>query len=236
MRRGKFGRKSFITWLSALLIISNLAFVGPAKADSLNVYGGVVTWPDKLYIPENNTCSNWAFSYKNSSGVELLLLGFILADTYGRKVEEQSEVGIKPEISGTWNFQVCSFDFKNGLGPYELKVYVKDYAGTQRESSKNVTFLTIPTSVGGGSSGGIASPTPTVTVTAKPSPAPTVTVTATPAPAPTVTVSSAPIVDPYFKNEATRLQGELSTLRSELNSVKAKLSKICKAKPKPKYC
>jgi hypothetical protein len=201
-----------------------------------------------------------------------------LNDPFGRMLDIKQEFGIDPNKSGTWNLNICRSDFTNGLGPYIVKLIVKDYYSTQRQSTKEIMFLEIPNSSSGGSSGGGtgASPTPTVTVTAKPAPAPTVTVTASPAPAPTVTVTvtakpapaptvtvtaspapaptvtvtaspapaptvtvtttAAPVVDPYFKNEALRLQGELNAMRTEFDALKVKVAKICKVKPKPKYC
>jgi hypothetical protein len=209
-----------------------------------------------MYLPDG--CSSIAFQYRNSTGVRLLQLGFIISDPFGRKVEEQSEIGIDPNKSGTWNVQMCSFDFKNGLGPYAIKVFVKDYSSTQREVQKEIYFLPIPNSTGSGSSGSGLNPAPTVTVTAKPAPAPTVTVTATPAPAPTVTVTATPAPAPtvtvtatpapaptvYTVNPADQSLADMvktltNVVRSQtgqLSTLNAKLKKICSAKPKPKGC
>jgi hypothetical protein len=220
-----------------LLFSGSIFFASTAKADSLEVLGGVVTWPDKMYLPDG--CSSFAFQYRNGTGVRLLLLGFIITDPFGRKVEEQSQIGIDPDRSGTWNVQMCSFDFKNGLGPYIIKVFVKDFSSTQREVQKEIYFLPIPNSTGSGSSGSGLSPAPTVTVTATPAPAPTVTVTATPAPAPTVTVTATPAPAPtvYVTNPSDKNLSDLVTsLQSQVKLLNAKVKRICSVKPKPKGC
>jgi hypothetical protein len=225
-------RRSMVPVVSLMLGLTLMT--DTANAGELDVLGGKLTWSDKMY--RSDSCSRYDFTYSNQTGVELLQLGMELNDPFGRNLVSQSQIGIAANKSGTWNVQICKSSFTNGLGPYIVKLIVKDYYSTQRQSTKEIMFLEIPGSTPSG--GSIASPVPTVTVTARPSPAPTVTVTATPAPAPTVTVtaSSAPVIDPYFKNEATRLQGELTALRNEFDALKAKLTKICKVKPKPKFC
>jgi hypothetical protein len=216
------------TWPLAIIIfvVTSTIASSPANAGELEVLGGKLSWSDKMY--KSDSCSSYDFSYSNQSGVRLLLLGMELNDPFGRKLDSQQQIGIDPNKSGTWNLNICSRDFTNGLGPYIVKLIVKDYYSTQRQSTKEIMFLEIPNSSSGGSSGGAigASPTPTVTVTAKPAPAPTVTVTTT----------AAPVVDPYFKNEALRLQGELNAMRTEFDAFKVKVAKICKVKPKPRYC
>jgi len=208
------------------MLISLVVFPNKAFAGELNVLGGKLTWSDRMYV--SDTCSRYDFEYENETGVELLQLGFELNDPFGRNLTSWSEIGIKPNKSGTWNRQICSSAFTNGTGPYIIKLIVKDYASTQRQATKEIFFLPLPG----------ASPAPTVTVTARPAPAPTVTITASPLPAPTVTVTAtpAPTIDPFFRNESIRLQEELSNIRTEFNNLKSKLKKICRAKPKPKNC
>lgn len=158
-----FINKIFILLLSLILVLTGSVFVGTsARADSLEVLGGVVTWPDKMYLPDG--CSTFPFQYRNNTGVQLLRLGFIITDPFGRSVENQAEIGIDPNKSGTWNVQMCAWDFKNGLGPYIIKVEVKDFGNTQRELQKEIYFLSIPNSAGSSSSGSQLSPAPTPTV------------------------------------------------------------------------
>jgi hypothetical protein len=74
-------------------------------------------------------------------------------------------------------------------------------------------------------------------VTATPAPAPTVTVTATPAPAPTVTVTATPAPTVYVTNPSDKNLTDLVTsLKSQVNLLNAKLKKICAVKPKPRNC
>jgi hypothetical protein len=230
-------RDKFVIFTSIFVLLAAI-FPIRAEAAELNVYGATLSWSDKMY--KSDGCSRYNFEYFNGSGIRLLDLEMVITDPYGRKVANESKIGIDPNLRGTFTPQICASQFTAGLGPYTVELSIEDYAGSTRRGTKDFFFLAIPGSnSGGSSSGGIgATPAPTVTVTARPSPGPTVTVTATPAPAPTVTVtaSSAPVIDPYFKNEATRLQGELTALRNEFDVLKAKLTKICKVKPKPKFC
>ena len=225
--------------LATLLIAFTSVFsISSANAGELNVLGGKLTWSDKMYISDR--CSNYDFSYSNETGIELLILGFELNDPFGRNLAYASQIGIKPNRSGTWNSQICSNKFTNGLGPYVIKLKVQDYASTQRQETSEIYFLPLP--------GATPAPAPTVTVTATPAPAPTVTVTATPAPAPTVTVTRTPAPAPtvtvtatpapiYIENPANRTLTDLVTnLNSEVKALKAKVKKICAIKPKPKGC
>lgn len=209
-----------------IMLVSVTLFPSKAFAGELDVLGGKLTWSDRMYVADS--CSKYDFEYKNLTGVELLVLGFELNDPFGRSMTNRNQVGIKPNVSGTWNMQICAGQFTNGLGPYTIKLIVKDFGGTQRQATKEIYFLPLPG----------ASPTPTVTITARPSPAPTVTVTAQPLPAPTVTVTATPVatIDPYFENESIRLRSELTSIKKELDKLKAKLNKVCGAKPKPKNC
>ena len=201
--------------LATLLIAFTSVFaISSANAGELNVLGGKLTWSDNMY--KSDACSNYDFAYSNETGIELLILGFELNDPFGRKLTGWTEVGIKPNKSGTWNQQICKSAFTNGLGPYVIKLTVKDYVSTQRQATKEIYFLEIP--------GATPTPTPTVTVTRTPAPAPTVTVTATPAPI-------------YIENPANKTLTDLVTkLNSQVKLLNAKVKKICAVKPKPKGC
>jgi hypothetical protein len=247
---------------TVLVMSFGISLVGSveSQADSLTVLGGTVTWPDKMYDPTNSSgCTNVGFGYENGTGIRLLQLGFVLADPFGRKVAGYSKVGIDPNKSGTWNIQICSLP--NGLGPYEMTVFVEDYSSTQRQITKEIYFLEIPAATPKPTPTvtitktpapaptvtvtATPAPAPTVTVTATPAPAPTVTVTATPAPAPTVTVTATPAPAPTVTITATpapdtskivSLEDALKGAQSQIKSLKSKLTKICSAKPKPKSC
>ena len=219
--------------LAALLIAFTSVFAASsAQAGELNVLGGKLTWPDKMYIAEGG-CSRYGFQYSNETGIELLTLGFEISDPFGRNLTNESEIAIKPNKSGTWNVQICPSQFKNGLGPYVIKLMVKDFSSTQRQETKEIYFLPIP--------GATPAPTPTVTVTRTPAPAPTVTVTAIPAPAPTVTVTvtatPAPAPTVYSVNPADQTLSDLvKSLKSQVSLLNSKVKKICSVKPKPKGC
>ena len=225
--------------LATLLIAFTSVFaISSANAGELDVLGGKLTWSDKMYISDG--CSNYDFEYSNETGIELLLLKFELNDPFGRQLAYAGQVGIKPNRNGTWNVFICKSNFTNGLGPYVVKLIVKDYASTQRQATKEIYFLPLP--------GATPTPTPTVTVTRTPAPAPTVTVTATPAPAPTVTVTATPAPAPtvtvtatpapiYIENPANQTLTSLVTkLNSQVKLLNAKVKKICAVKPKPKGC
>ena len=200
----------------ALIALASLIFpalnASNASADSLNVLGGIVSWPDKMYVATG--CSKYGFEYSNGTGVELLSLGFNLTDPFGGSVAYNSQIGIKPGITGSWDTQICSFHFTNGNGPYIMKVTVKDFAGTAKSLTKEIMFLTSPN----------AKPTASPKL---PAPTPTVTVTATPEPAPTV----------YLTNpEDDTLRELVKSLQSQVSMLNSKVKKICSAKPKPKGC
>ncbi len=154
-----------IALVALFVTTTSLIATSPANAGDLTVLGAKLSWSDKMY--KSDGCSRYDFEYLNGTGIELLSLAFELNDPYGRNLTSWSEVGIKPNTSGTWNRQICSSAFTNGLGPYIIKLTVKDFNSNQRQDTKEIFFLTIPT----------ATPEPKVTITATPSPAPTVYLT-----------------------------------------------------------
>jgi len=223
--------KSLRLALVALLIaITSVFATSSANAGELDVLGAKLSWSDNMYV--SDSCSRYDFNYFNGTGVELLSLAFELNDPFGRSLTSWSEIGINPNKSGTWNRQICSFHFTNGTGPYIIKLTIKDYASTQRQSTKEIYFLPLPTATPKPSA--TLSPTPTVTVTATPAPAPTVTVTATPAPAPTV--YSVNPADQTLADTMKTLTGVVQSQKRQIDLLNAKVKKICSAKPKPKGC
>jgi hypothetical protein len=124
----------FVYFLSLLPIYS-------ANAGELNLIGATVKWSDKIYIATG--CSNYDFNYANNTGIKLLNLAFYITDEYGDQVVWRSE-SLDNGISGTWNIQICNHQFKSGIGPYNTKLTIKDYAGTQRQVEGQITFLARP--------------------------------------------------------------------------------------------
>jgi hypothetical protein len=131
-----------VSLLTGALIVSNTP---AANAGTLDVYGGVISWSDKMYIGKG--CSQYEFNYINGTGARLLVLGFSIVDPYGQKLTDQSEIGIEPGISGTWTRQICNSSFTNGTGPYRIKGEIKTYSGTQRQAESDIYFLNIPSAI-----------------------------------------------------------------------------------------
>lgn len=157
-------RARFIV-VSLLIAATNVVAAPQASAGELALLGAKLSWSDKMYVSDG--CSRYDFQYTNGTGIRLLSLGFELNDPFGRNLTDWTEVGVEPNKSGTWNRQICSSAFTNGPGPYIIKFSIKDYSSTQRQETKEIYFLPLPT----------ASPTPKTSLPVAPSPAPTVYVT-----------------------------------------------------------
>lgn len=111
----------------------------------LDLYGFSVAWNNVLYMPDG--CSNFEFRYKNNIGYELLQVGYILTNQYGDKVADDSLIGSPPGGYGTWNEQICAHELNGNLGPYTLKVFIKDYSsrgGSTRSSTATFNFAARP--------------------------------------------------------------------------------------------
>lgn len=111
----------------------------------VDVYGFSVSWNKVLYMPDG--CSNFEFRYKNNIGYELLQVGYILTNQYGDKVADDSLIGSPPGGYGTWNEQICAHELDGNLGPYTVKVFIKDYSsrgGSTRSASAKFSFTPRP--------------------------------------------------------------------------------------------
>jgi len=121
--------------------------ISSANAGELNLIGATVNWSDEMYI--STGCSYYDFSYANNTGVTLLNMSFYVTNEYGDKVVSESQsYGMKNGISGTWNTQICNHHFTSGIGPYNTKLTIKDYAGTQKQVEGQITFLARPGATG----------------------------------------------------------------------------------------
>ena len=187
----KVKRKSYVYFISFALFSGFMTIpISSANAGELNLIGATVKWSDNMYIATG--CSNYDFNYANNTGIRLLNMSFYVIDEYGDQVVTQSQAGgMDNGISGTWNTQICSFQFKSGIGPYNTKLTIKDYAGTTKQVEGQITFLARPN----------------------------------------VATSSAP-----KPSAGLDLSSQLLVLQIELRTLKAKVSKICSVKPKPKFC
>ena len=184
-------RKSYVYFMSFALFSGFMTIpISSANAGELNLIGATVKWSDNMYIATG--CSNYDFNYANNTGINLLNMSFYVTDEYGDQVVTQSQSGgMDNGISGTWNTQICNFQFKSGIGPYNTKLTIKDYAGNQRQVVGQITFLARPN----------------------------------------VATSSAP-----KPSAGLDMSSQLLALQKELRTLKAKVSKICSVKPKPKFC
>ena len=182
-------RKSYVYFISFALFSGFMTIpISSANAGELNLIGATVKWSDNMYIATG--CSNYDFNYANNTGIKLLDMSFLLTDNYGDQLAWKS-LTLDNGISGTWNTQICNFQFTSGIGPYNTKLTIKDYAGTTKQVVGQITFLARPN----------------------------------------VATSSAP-----KPSAGLDMSSQLLALQIELRTLKAKVSKICAVKPKPKFC
>ena len=97
-----------------------------STTSSLSVAGFSVSWPNLMYEPEG--CSRFEFRYINNAPREFLSVGFQLTDAFGGSVAMDSLIGAPPGRTGIWDEQICKHNLKSGLGPYRIKVFIKDYS------------------------------------------------------------------------------------------------------------
>ena len=151
--------------LVALLFVNAPVYslLTPAVANntitSLEVAGFTVSWPQVMYLPTG--CSRFEFKFVNSAPYEFLQVGFNVTDPYGDSVVNDSLIGAPPGRSGIWDRQICSFDLKSGLGPYKIKVFIKDYdsrGGGTLEKYTDIFFTARPGSTGSASTPKVVSP------------------------------------------------------------------------------
>jgi hypothetical protein len=147
--------KKILIGVIALIIASSPAGFSAKAVESpqtssgfLELAGAQLTWdPESLWYPEG--CSRFKFTYVNGTGIELLRLGFDLVSQYGDRVAFNAQVGIKPNVSGTWDTQICDHSLEKDLGPYTLSLSVKLYGGTERSVSTEIWFKTRPADITG---------------------------------------------------------------------------------------
>ena len=230
--------------LLLLLIVTTSAFVvSSASAGQINESGVSISWDDAS-IFALVACSQFDFDVTLDDtiyGVDLSMknkFGDIVADSSG--LNASGKVSLKVCNDSDLTDTVLVADVLNQ--DLVLSIYEKPITFISRNATPSVSPT--PTPIPTVTVTATPSPAPTVTVTATPtrapSPAPTVTVTATPAPAPTVTVTATPAPAPTVTVTATPAGQTLISTNKSLNKqitlLKAKLKKICSAKPKPKNC
>ena len=240
-----------IALASLLIAFTSVFAISSATASEIKATNVTVSWDDNsLYEPPaaaTGNCTQYSFNVTITNR-DRVLLAYIniknkFGDILGSAVLSRLDTGQK-------TVQLCPGKDLTG-SKVELEV-LGSGGGPSEIIAKAITFIP-RTSVTPAPTPTVTvtrtpAPAPTVTVTATPAPAPTVTVTATPAPAPTVTVTATPAPAPtvtvtatpapiYIENPADQTLTNLVTqLNSEVKVLKAKVKKICAAKPKPKGC
>ena len=211
-----------ILLVTSVISFSTLLAISNANAGALSSPAGVsISWDDSsFYIPSG--CTSYVFTYTATSKV--LLADILITNKFSDKIGSTTIFGPN---TGKTSVQVCSGnDFTGTKVSLDIKGSAV-YGGTDDVVSTPIAFLSrsaTPTTT----------PAPIATVTAKPVPAPTVTVTANPVQSTTdAATRENAILD---KLTIVRLEDELSTAKLENKVLKAKMKKICAAKPKPKGC
>ena len=207
--------KALRLFLVGLLIAATSLFAASvANAGQLSTAGASISWDDSTFY-EPSSCTSYLFTYTATNKV--LFADIKITNKFNDEVGGTIFFGPN---SGKASVQVCTGKDLSGAKVVLKVTGSASYGGTDDIVSTPITFL----SRSGAPS---TTPAPTVTVTATPAPAPTVTVTATPAPAPTVYITN-----PSDKN----LTDLVSSLKSQVSLLNAKVKRICAIKPKPKGC
>ena len=223
-------RTKLLAVVSALsLLIGVLLQVSPARADEaeLAVDGVTLKLPNPLVCPANGKTLDLEMSIVNPHNETVNSAEMYFLDKSGSTVRGAFAYILKPN-STTPLFitlvelgslekctEITQISFKVGFG------YSSKYSGGRKYKEISVSQLGNPNPIH------IAPVVATPTPTPSPSPTPTVTITATPSPAPTV----------YIENSSDKeLVASIAILRSQVNTLSAKIKKICAVKPKPKGC
>jgi hypothetical protein len=202
---------------SLTLVLNSIIVPNSASAGEIKATDVTISWDDNsLYEPPSaasGNCTSYAFNYTMTNRV--LLAYIYIKNQFGDKLGSSIISSVTSASSGKVSVQLCP---NKDLTGSKVELEVLGRSGAPNElMSKPIVFLPRTSSA----------VTPAPTVTAKPSPAPTVTITATPAPAATV----------YVTNPADQnLSALVASQKSQIALLKAKIKKICSAKPKPRGC
>jgi hypothetical protein len=204
--------KSLRLLIVGLLLSTTSVFSVSAQAaePSVTVSGITLSWPAVIYRPVSS--SQVTMSIANNSGRTLLYVAYTVTDRIGTQVAFGSATEIPRGLSSITHVWYAK-DIDVGKAPFTLAFYVAYFpsAGIPNPPSVSAEFDFASRSAGG----------------ASPTAAPTVAKTATPSSAPTVYITN-----PSDKN----LNDLVTSLKSQVNLLNAKLKKICAVKPKPKNC
>jgi len=133
--------KKTIAVVSSLAIsLGGVWLASPAHAGQLDVAGAKLSWEDQTFY-EPVGCSRFTLNYENGAEGKIFKLEYSITSRFGDQVARDSVVGIDAGLSGTFNPQICSNRLRDGLGPYTVTLRIEDYAGSSREASSPLTFL-----------------------------------------------------------------------------------------------
>ena len=198
---------SFLTVSIAALGLQ-VATSSSAFAGQLSVNGGTVSWDESTFYKPLSGCTQYNFTY--SYGPTVLLEVISIIDSYGGSLGTDLSSG--NNTSGI--IQLCSN--QNLSGPLTLTLRVR-----QSFSGGNGSELTTSTPI---NLSNRAVPTPSIQVPV-------------PVPAPTAV---APVIaqTPQASTSDNSVTNSLTILRllQQIKALQEQVAKICKVKPKPKYC
>lgn len=214
--------KTLRSLITVLIFLALGVFVTPASADTtptLTKSGVTLSFPSPVY--EVISATSVITNYTNNSGYELSSLSYELTDKFGTIVAgtTSSAYNVKNGSSGNLKDTWFSFEIDKSAPPYKITMKISYLFG----SGKSDEFISAPFEF-------------MPRVANLPTPTPTVTATYTPLPVPTVTITSKPVQSITAWATLESLKAELAIAKNDLNAVKAKLTKICSTKPKPKGC
>jgi hypothetical protein len=203
-------KKKIVSLLIACIaaLCFQLVTSSSAFAGQLSVNGGTVSWDESNFYKPSSGCTQYGFTY--SYGPTVLLEVISIIDSYGGSLGSDMSSG--NNASGI--IQLCSN--QNLSGPLTLTLRVRQsFAagnGSEQTTSTPITLLNRP----------VATP---VIQTPVPIPVPATTLPLTPQ------TPQASVPDNSIANSLTILK-----LLQQIKTLQAKVTKICKVKPMPKYC
>jgi hypothetical protein len=210
--------------ISLAIALTLCALIAPIRATAASLVlatsGVTMSFPDNILRPVPETGTTVSFDFANNSASSVVEIKFEIVDKTGAVIYAQNtpESLLKFGSKARVNSNFYDAQFKKAVEPLTISLFVAYLDAGAGKTTRRIAqvgspfkFIERP----------IAVPTPTVTVTFTPAPMPT----------PTVTVTSSALV-----SENSLLRSQLNKLKLELKSLTSKMSKICKAKPKPKGC
>lgn len=219
------------------VLIGLIPFSAPANAGNIEILVNQVgiRIPSPIMCPASGKTLDLEMTVVNPLNEAISAVEMYFLDKDGSSVRGAFAYSVKPNSETPLYMTLVELPrLESCTEITQAKVTVTFGYGSKYQTTRKVQEVSV-SQLGNPNPIHIATPTPTPSVTSTPVPAPTVTVTATPSPAPAVTVTAQANSDLISsKLEVSNLK--LSILENENKLLKAKLKKICSAKPKPKGC